>query len=532
MNELRFGEEKHLLTYISYRWPHVFLHGGWNEYGYDSGLAHSMAQDDAGIWTFDWMAEYPNEIQFNVWGSNPDGQPDLTRAFGDVDKDGVLDLLSPVSLLKNVVNVSHYPPASHLAYRVEVNDADLRYILRPIGSSARQAALFALLAGVPIITALAGVWIYKRSFYDVKFNQIGQPEKHLILPMTAMKEKLHLNHWLPSSKSVALEKPAHSSTNVVSTAHRKTILIATMEYDIDDWDIKIKIGGLGVMAQLMSRNLEHQDLVWVVPCVDGIQYPQDQQAKPIVVTILGEEHTIQVQYHQLRNITYVLLDAPTFRKQTKAEPYPARMDDIESAIYYSAWNQSIAEVIRRFPVDLYHINDYHGSVAPLHLLPRVIPCCLSLHNAEFQGLWPMRNPSELDEVCRVYNLPRDVVRRYVQFGEVFNLLHAGASYLRVWQKGYGAAGVSEKYGKRSFARYPILWGLNKVGALPNPDPTDTDDWDKQPLKLKNIEVDRVFESGRGDLKRQAQRWASLKEDPDAELFVFVGRWSQQKGTIP
>ena len=131
-------------------------------------------------------------------------------------------------------------------------------------------------------------------------------------------------------------------------------------------------------------------------------------------------------------------------------------------------NSSIAEVLRRFPIDLYHINDYHGALAPLHLLPRTIPCCLSLHNAEFQGLWAIRTPAEMDEVCRTYNISPDVVRQYVQFGEVFNLLHAGASYLRVWQKGYGAVGVSEKYGKRSFARYPIFWGLNKVGSLPNP----------------------------------------------------------------
>jgi len=52
----------------------------------------------------------------------------------------------------------------------------------------------------------------------------------------------------------------------------------------------------------------------------------------------------------------------------------------------------------------------------------------------------MRTPVEMDEVCRVYNLDPDIVKQYVQFGEVFNLLHAGASYLRVWQKGFGAAG--------------------------------------------------------------------------------------------
>lgn len=27
-----------------------------------------------------------------------------------------------------------------------------------------------------------------------------------------------------------------------------------MEYDIEDWAIKVKIGGLGVMAQLMGKN--------------------------------------------------------------------------------------------------------------------------------------------------------------------------------------------------------------------------------------------------------------------------------------
>ena len=38
---------------------------------------------------------------------------------------------------------------------------------------------------------------------------------------------------------------------------RRTVLIATMEYDIEDWAIKVKIGGLGVMAQLMGKNRKH-----------------------------------------------------------------------------------------------------------------------------------------------------------------------------------------------------------------------------------------------------------------------------------
>lgn len=141
----------------------------------------------------------------------------------------------------------------------------------------------------------------------------------------------------------------------------------------------------------------------------------------------------------------------------------------------------------------------------------------------------MRNPREVDEICSVFNLPQTVVQRYVQFGEVFNLLHAGASILRVHQKGFGAVGVSKKYGKRSWARYPIFWGLKKIGALPNPDPSDLAEWDKKLSDPDEVQIDQVFESSRAGLKRQAQEWAGLEQRADADLFVFVGRWSMQKG---
>jgi len=126
--------------------------------------------------------------------------------------------------------------------------------------------------------------------------------------------------------------------------------------------------------------------------------------------ILGQIYEVKVQYHKLRNITYVLLDAPVFRAQSKSEPYPARMDDLESAVYYSSWNQCIAQTMGRFQVDLYHINDYHGAAA-LHLLPeRTIPVCLSLHNAEFQGLWPLRTAKEFDEVWYAPVFPPLLIR--------------------------------------------------------------------------------------------------------------------------
>lgn len=195
-------------------------------------------------------------------------------------------------------------------------------------------------------------------------------------------------------------------------------------------------------------------------------------------------------------------------------------------------NSCIAAAIGRFHVDLYHMNDFHGTVAPLHLLPRVIPCCLSLHNAELQGSWPIRTTQEIDELRRVYNLKLEVIRQYVQFGEFFNLLHAGVTYLRVWQNGFGVVGVSTKqHSARSIARHPIFWGLKKIITIPYPDPTDRGVLNSDfKIHDKNfITIDRDFEANRPVMRRQAQQWAQLEQDAKAEMFVFVGCWSMQKG---
>jgi len=284
------------------------------------------------------------------------------------------------------------------------------------------------------------------------------------------------------------------------------------------------------MSSLMGKAMTDVDLVWVVPKVKDLDYPAGDPAEPIEVIIFGEPYLIEVETHVLDNITYVILDSPVFRAQTKADPYPARMDDLSSAIFYSTWNQAIAATIRRSPtIDIYHINDYHGALAGIYLLPKVIPVCLSLHNAEFQGLWPLRTKEEMKEVCSAFNISKEHCTKYVQFGNTFNLLHAAASFISAHQKSIGVAGVSDKYGKRSWARYPALWTLKHVDSLPNPDPTDIAALDEKPVEARDVKVDEAAEAARPELKRQAQEWAGIKQDPNSDLFVFVGRWSKQKG---
>lgn len=119
--------------------------------------------------------------------------------------------------------------------------------------------------------------------------------------------------------------------------------------------------------------------------------------------------------------------------------------------------------------------------------------------------------------------------QYVQFGNTFNLLHAAASFISVHQNSVGVAGVSDKYGKRSWARYPALWTLKTIDSLPNPDPTDIAALDEEPIAVEKVVIDVVAEKLRPENKRLTQEWAGIKQDPTADLFVFVGRWSKQKG---
>ncbi|KAL9049938.1 MAG: hypothetical protein Q9162_006938 [Coniocarpon cinnabarinum] len=534
------------------RWPHAFVQGEFNQFGFDGGLNGQMElNSDNGLWEYDLSYEYPTHFLLNVWGINPDGLADKTLAYGDVDGDGVLDIVEPDALAPNVANLTDRPPRPHLGYRIQASDANMTYSLQPVGSDRVQLAIGLLLALIPILTGGLTILFYIQGFYKVKFNQVGISEKRGLMgwlgrfnprKQKALHDAVHgmfekrepseapLNEMQQSQAPAPNIPEAATALEAAQGApNRRHVLIATMEYIIEDWNISVKIGGLGQMAALMGNNLGHQDMTWVVPCVGGVDYPTDEPADSMSVTVMGEQYEVKVQYHKLRNITFVLLDTPVFRKQTKKEPYPPRMDDLDSGIYYSAWNQCIAQAIDRFQPDIYHINDYHGTLAPLYLLPRTLPCIYSLHNAEFQGLWPLRTASEKTELCDVFNLPRNVLEKYVQFGEVFNLLHAGASYLRIHQKGYGAIGVSNKYGKRAFARYPCLWGLHGVGGLPNPDPSDTAVLQSKDTPPPEPFVDQEWEASRGEMRKQAQEWAGLNIDPEAELFVFVGRWSFQKG---
>ena len=132
----------------------------------------------------------------------------------------------------------------------------------------------------------------------MKFNQIGVTKARGLIPLAILR-KLG-RHSGDAEDTVSLLRREDSTENVAAgvfplvNKNRRTALIATMEYDIEDWAIKVKIGGLGVMAQLMASALSHIDLVWVVPVVGDVEYPFDRMeaANPMFVDIMGQPYEI------------------------------------------------------------------------------------------------------------------------------------------------------------------------------------------------------------------------------------------------
>ncbi|EPY53741.1 alpha-1,3-glucan synthase Mok13 [Schizosaccharomyces cryophilus OY26] len=505
--------------------PQLYMNGPYNEWGFDSGIPNKLKLNDDFTWRKTLISEvFPSKLQFNVYNVDEFGRPDQKRVYGSNGNSTVLSRLPPSELKESVILIHNPPPKSYLSWEVVIDDLSRRFTFVPKGSSTVSIILFVSFASTPMLCAVLTVWAFKTYFYKVRLTDGDQ-----LKPVwkgkffKPFKKADQVKAWQQSP--IELETIPKSD----SAKGKFLILVATLEYNIPDWQIKIKIGGLGVMAELMGKHLQHHNLLWVVPCVGNVEYPVEEEAEPLKVVVLDQIYQVKVYIHHLSNITYLLLEAPVFRKQTTSEPYPPRMDDLSSAIFYSAWNQCIAGIAKRYPIDLYHINDYHGALAPLYLLPKIIPCVMSLHNAEFQGLWPLRTSEEKSEVCAVYNLSIKICTKYVQFGNVFNLLHAGVSYIRIHQKGYGVVGVSNKYGKRSRDRYPIFWGLKKIGKLPNPDPADTASLDPKSEISDSIEIDEKCIESKKRNKREAQSWTGLKIDDSADLLVFVGRWSMQKG---
>lgn len=234
------------------RFPHIFAHGEFNSFGFDGGLDNAFKLDN-GKWIFHLMTECsislrryskkstntvlgPSKFQLNVWGINPDKQPDQTFVYGDLDNDTVLDRSNPSILAENMINVTQFPPSPFIAYKMELNEADLTFKLVPAGSRLVQVLIFSLLWTIPVLTGAISIWAYMGFFYAVKFNKSGVgavKNKVLSFGFRRKFEKLP-DHEAEDMQLSSLGQSTMIAGTVpiisLNGKKRRTVLIATMEY--------------------------------------------------------------------------------------------------------------------------------------------------------------------------------------------------------------------------------------------------------------------------------------------------------------
>ena len=91
------------------------------------------------------------------------------------------------------------------------------------------------------------VGIFQGSFYKVKYVARGVARTSIGAVSGEAGRTCLLRRADSGRNDRKVQKVQNTlSGEVVSSPSRRKVLIATIEYNIDDWNIKVKIGGLGV----------------------------------------------------------------------------------------------------------------------------------------------------------------------------------------------------------------------------------------------------------------------------------------------
>ncbi|CAE8742434.1 unnamed protein product [Polarella glacialis] len=190
--------------------------------------------------------------------------------------------------------------------------------------------------------------------------------------------------------------------------------------------------------------------------------------------------------------------------------------------FFSLWNQAVGALIARYRPDIFHCPDFHTAIAPWYAVPShpSLRMLLVLHNAEYQGSisTDMITGSRLIEVASIFNLPVSLVAAHLVVEGRFNMLKAAVDFVVERQGGLGTCAVSRYYAEECHSTFSLLWKLPVIEGLDNP-----------MLEEERPRPTTDLASKKASAKRQVQEKFGLALDPEARLFVSLGRLVRQKG---
>ena len=229
--------------------PKLYVQGEFNMYGLDRAMENQMIKRKDGF-SFPFVWNFPTEFSFDIWG-------DGSIIFGDVDGDHILDRLPPNSQLHSRIKLDN-PPQNYVGWTIFIGD-DLEFKLKPSGSWIVSMITFLVLLICPTFAALLVIYVFRKLSYAVIENTTGNDSSN------EENGKYDFKTRFVNSSLYLKNNSNHKS--IIFKPHN--VLIATLEYEIPDLKIKVRIGGLGVMSSLIGNHLVDTKLFWVVPMIGG-----------------------------------------------------------------------------------------------------------------------------------------------------------------------------------------------------------------------------------------------------------------------
>ncbi|CAK0816915.1 unnamed protein product, partial [Prorocentrum cordatum] len=321
---------------------------------------------------------------------------------------------------------------------------------------------------------------------------------------------------------------------VVASASQHVVLAASLEHSLPHLPKgKAIAGGLGKVMDLVARH-HPTDIYMVHPMIgssDKVDYSSSDRVEEdrLRFEVDGRIETVRVFRYTFwpggldgMRVEFLMLSHPVFEARTKESIYPNPMSRRAVLRFFSMWNQAVGALLVRYRVDVFHCPDFHTAVAPWYAVPlhprlRVL---VILHNAEYQGgiSTDMIRDSRLTSMAKIWNLPAEIVQKHLVQDGRFNMLKAALDFVMEHQKGVGICAVSEYYAQECHCTYSLLWSVPRIQGLDNP-----------MLEEERAKLTKDLVTTKAESKREIQEQLGLNVDPEARIFVSLGRLVRQKG---
>ena len=335
---------------------------------------------------------------------------------------------------------------------------------------------------------------------------------------------------ISSDSSTSAASDAERTRASDSTPHLR-VMLASLEHSLPHLpSCKAVAGGLGKVMDLIAKH-HPTDILMVHPKIaedQRVQYSgMDTEEASLQVQVDGCLEVVRVfrsQRVEPESVRrhFLLLSHPWFEARERQSLYPNPLSRRKVLQFFSLWNQCVGMLLRRYCPDVFHCPDFHSAVAAWYAAPTYpqLRMVLVLHNAEYQGsiATDMLSSSQIQVMAQIFNVSQEFVKQHLLFEGRFNMLKAGVDFLLEKQQGLGACAVSQYYAAECHSRYSVFWRLPKFRGLDNP-----------MLEEERAVLSHDLQTQKSDAKARCQRQFGLIENPEARLFVSLGRLVRQKG---